>query len=85
MLLMLSVISLYSADKDMQQLSDIKTCSHIIVHKGEVAVYTDIYTKLLGISRTLQDQLNDFSKPVPLTNKPYYPVDRNIESLQYIV
>ncbi|UNE35140.1 WD40 repeat domain-containing protein [Vermiphilus pyriformis] len=84
-LLMLSVASLYSAEKDMQPLSNIKTCPLIIVHEGIEAVHTDIYTKLLGISRTLQDQVNDFGKLPPLPNEPYYPVKRNIESLQHIV
>lgn len=74
MLLMLSGVSLYSADKNIQQLSDIKTCPHIIVNEGTAAVHTDIYTKLLNISRTLQEQVNDSDKHVPLPNKPYYPV-----------
>ncbi len=85
MLLMLSVVSLYSADKNIQQLSDIKTCPHIIVNEGTAAVHTDIYTKLLNISRTLQEQVNDSDKHVPLPNKPYYPVNRNIELLPHIV
>ena len=84
-LLMISVVSLYSAEKDMQTLSNIKTCPLIIVHEGISAVHTNIYTKLLNISRTLQEQVNDFGTSVSLTDKPYYPVDRNIESLQYIV
>ncbi|UNE35149.1 WD40 repeat domain-containing protein [Vermiphilus pyriformis] len=85
MLLMLSGVFLYSADKDIQQLSDTKTCPHIIVHEGISAVHTDIYTKLLAISRTLQDQVNDFGKPTLLTDNLYYPINRNIESLEYIV
>lgn len=84
-LLMLSVVSLYSADKDMQLSSHAKTYPHVITREGIAAVHTDIYNKLLSISRTLQDQVNDLNKQVPLPNEPYYPVNRNIESLQYIV
>ncbi|UNE35147.1 WD40 repeat domain-containing protein [Vermiphilus pyriformis] len=83
-LLMLSVVSLYSADKDMQLSSDTKTCPHIIVHEGTPAVHTDIYNKLLSISRTLQDQVNDLDKPTPLTDKSYYPVSCNPLLLKHI-
>ncbi len=83
-LLMLSVVSLYSADKDMQLSPYAKTCPHIIVHEGTPAVHTDIYNKLLSISRTLQEQVNDFGTPVSLTNKLYYPVNCKPMVLKHI-
>ena len=84
MLLVLSGVSLYSADKDIQQLSDTKTCPDIIVHEDEVAVHTDIYYKLLGISRTLKDQINDSDKQAPLPNEQYHPVNCDPLVLKHI-